>query len=177
MYHLGLLLETPAVRRGKAERFEALNPGAITEAYPVNAGYLPEDWEGVVTAAVPSADLALIAPVLAPPDAPSGTGAPLPPMTPVAEVDRFNRRRDISAGAYRAELAYADVRRRIAAGTVAHLEVLARNLGDEPWPPAHQPEPLIRLAYRWFDGAGTEIVAHGLRTPFAESWVRARRRG
>jgi FkbM family methyltransferase len=169
IYHLNYLLVPHAERRRRAERFEALSPGAMTEAYPVNALYLPEEWDGVQTAPVPAADLAPIAHVLEPaPAPPPAPTAPLPPVTPVREVDRFNSTRTPGPEAYRAELELVSDRRRLFAGTTAYLEVLARNRGDEHWPAAHECAPAIRLAYRWLDEAGDPVVAEGVRTAFEE---------
>lgn len=55
LYHLHYALAPEQRRLGTAERFERVLPGFATEAYPVNALYLPERWSGVRTDRVPRA--------------------------------------------------------------------------------------------------------------------------
>lgn len=170
LYHLHHATESLEQRHATARLSERLRPGRVTEAYPVNALYLPEYWSGVQTAPVPEPDRGLIAAVADPAPAPVGAAPePLARVT-AAEADAFNAVDRLPDDAYRAELTISTARRRLFAGTVAHLEVTARNLGSAHWPPAHRTRPLIRLAYRWLDASTeTVLVAEGLRTPFEET--------
>jgi hypothetical protein len=88
-YHLRYVATSEAERLATAERYERLVPDLRTEAYPVNALYLPERWSGVRTAAVPERDRGLIAAVAEPPPAPAGAAARVEPVT-LADVERFN---------------------------------------------------------------------------------------
>jgi hypothetical protein len=123
----------------------------------VNALYLPELWSDVRTAAVPAADQQLIDAVLdGRPAAPMErrTGVPVP--APAA-----------SGGP--AEIQIVGERAALFAGTVAHLEVAARNTGTDAWAPVYDEHP-VRLAYRWYAADGeTLAVPEGLRTSFGET--------
>lgn len=170
LYHLRFATESFEQRLATARRSEGLRPGHMTEAYSVNALYLPECWSGVETASVPAADRSLIAAVADAAAAPSQAAPePLARVT-AAEADAFNAADHLPEDAYGAEVEISPARRRLFAGTVAHLEVTARNLGSTRWPPAHRTRPLIRLAYRWLDTTGeTVLEPEGLRTPFDET--------
>jgi hypothetical protein len=170
LYHLRYVITAEDGRLATIDRYEPMAHDLTTEAYPVNALYVPERWSGVHTAPVPPRDRALIAAVADPAPAPAGP-APLGiEHASVADVDRFNTTRTVDASAYRAEIRIAPDRPVLFAGVVAHLEVAVRNLGGERWPPAHHGAPLIRLAYRWLSADGTETIEpEGLRTPFAET--------
>ncbi len=170
LYHLRYVETPEADRRATAERYEQLLPGATTEAYPVNALYLPERWSGLRIAAVPDRDRPLVDAVANP--APVAPAGPPPPIehASVADAERFNANRVVGDDAYRAEIRIASGRPALFAGVVAHLEILVRNLSGERWPPGHHEAPLIRPASRWLssDGTGT-LVPEGLRTPFEET--------
>jgi hypothetical protein len=137
----------------------------------VNAIYVPEDWDAVVTAQVPDDDAQLIAAVL---DAPPPPPAPAGPHAPVChstffDVDRFNTLRTVSPGAYAAHIEFVRPVSRIAASVTREQEVVVRNLGDERWSSGHDAAPLIRLGYRWRrSGSQGELVAEGPRTAFTE---------
>jgi hypothetical protein len=126
LYHLRYVETREAQRHATAERYEALKAGATTEAYPVNALYLPEQWDGLQIAPVPERDRALVAAVARP--APRARAAHRPPPdgmehASVADVDRFNGNRPVPEDAYRAEIHVSAGRPALFAGVVAHLEV------------------------------------------------------
>ena len=169
VYHLRYACTTEERRVATVESFERALPGQMTEAYPVNALYLPERWSGVRTVGVPEPDRDLIAAVAVPARAPE---RPAPPhaLAAVADVDRFNMSRPIGEDAYAAEIRILPARPALFAGALAYVETSVRNLGREHLPPAHQAAPLIRLAYRWLSADGAErVVPNGLRTPFEET--------
>jgi hypothetical protein len=167
-YHLRYVITSEAGRRETANRYDELVPDLRTEAYPVNALYLPERWSGLRAAPVPASDRPLIAAVAEPAPAPSAP-APALERVSVAEVDAYNAAREIGPEAYRAEIRISPDRPALLAGVVSHVEVAVHNLGTERWPPAHTGAPLIRLAYRWLGAGGECVVPEGLRTPFEET--------
>jgi hypothetical protein len=169
-YHLRYV-DTPAAhRQATVARYEQRGARPTTEAYPVNALYVPERWTGLQLAAVPERDRRLVDAVMRP--APAPDAAPPWPIehASAADADRFNASRTVRDDAHRAEIRISPARTALFAGVVAHLEVAVRNLGGERWPAAHHEQPMIRLAYRWLSGDGTRtVVAEGLRTPFTET--------
>src|SRR4051812_29800070 len=112
IYHADLLLLDVDARRRKAEKYERLRPDHRAEGMPVNAIYVPEDWDEVATAPVPEADRAAIAtvldapPVAAPAGPSRGDGGGAVEHATLAEINRFNTNRDVGAGAYRARVAF-----------------------------------------------------------------------
>ncbi|MDX6690836.1 MAG: hypothetical protein QOG15_2293 [Solirubrobacteraceae bacterium] len=174
IYHADLLVNDLAARREKAVRYERLRPGHVTEGVSVNAMYVPEDSDDVVTEPVPGADAALIAAVLdPPPPAAVAPGAALATAVPHAgrfEVDRYITTRDVPPSAYRARIEFVRPVTRIGCGVTRDQEVVAENLGDERWPPGDDGEPLIRLGSRWLRDDG-EMLGEGPRGPFTETVV------
>jgi hypothetical protein len=170
LYHLHFAEPDTDQRLESARRRERIAPGIMTEAFPVNAVSLPEHWSDLRTAAVPPEDRAAIEAVADPAPVPShAEAAAAPTVIPSAEAKRLLLNRTVGPDAYAAEIEILPDRRHLLAGTIAHLEVHVRNLGDEHWPPAHQTEPLIRLAYRLLAADGTTVVdPEGLRTPFEQ---------
>ncbi|MEA2249448.1 MAG: hypothetical protein QOH46_3977 [Solirubrobacteraceae bacterium] len=176
IYHADLLLLGLEDRRRKAERYERLRPDHLAEGVPVNAIYVPEDWKGVATEAVPDADRRAIAAVLEAPAAAPASGAGGPPgggrpveHATLDEINRFNTNRTVTDGAYRARVEYVRPVASIPAGVTREQEVLVENLGDERWPWGADAEPPIRLAYRWLRPDSGEVLAEGPRTPFTET--------
>src|SRR3954469_3733268 len=98
LYHADLLLLDVDARRRKAEKYERLRPDHLAEGVPVNAIYVPEDWDGVETAAVPPEDRGALAAVFAAngvagePAAPAEArrGRPPVPHFTLDHIDRFN---------------------------------------------------------------------------------------
>lgn len=188
IYHADLLLLPVEDRRRKAERYERLRPDHLAEGVPVNAIYIPEDWSGILTEAVPQADRGPIsavlgggpdaAPLPAAAEAPGGAagagegagGGPVEHAT-LEQINRFNTNRSVGEGAYRARVEYVRPVTRIPAGVVREQEVLVENLGDERWPCGADAEPPIRLAHRWLRSGTGEVIAEGPRTPFTETVV------
>jgi|GEM_PF-182115 len=174
IYHADLLLLDVEARRRKAERYERLRPDHMHEGAPVNAIYVPEDWDELATSPVPTADVQLIAGVLGGSPAPASADesrapAPLRHAT-FFDVDRFNTQRTISEASYAARIEFVRPVTRIGRAIKREQEVLVHNLGDERWPPGHDGEPLIRLGYRWRrPGAGGEVIAEGPRSAFTET--------
>jgi hypothetical protein len=169
-YHVRYAETTEVHRQAVVERYQPLAADRHTEAYPVNALYLPERWSGLQLAAVPAADRRLIEAVMRP--APAPNGAPPWPIehASATDADRFNTSRAVRDDAYRAEIRISRARTALFAGVVAHLEVAVRNLGCGPWPAAHHEQPMIRLAYRWLSAGGARTLEReGLRTPFTET--------
>jgi hypothetical protein len=169
IYHADLLVNDLDARREKAERYERLRPDHRTEGVSVNAMYVPEDWDEVVTEDVPVQDAALIAAVLDPPAPPSADA----PLTAVRhadrfEVDRFITTRSVPESAYRARIEFVRPVTRIGCGVTRDQEIVVENLGDERWPPGDDGEPLIRLGSRWLREDG-EILGEGPRGPFTET--------
>ena len=169
LYHLRFSNPDTEARLATARaRYEAL-PGGMTEGFDVNAVSLPELWTGLKTIEVPEADRSAIELVAIPAEI---APRPAPPTEaiPPDDADRLLSSREVSPGAYSAEISISPARTHLAAGTIAHLEVHVRNRGTEHWPPAHQAEPPIRLAYRWLAADGeTVLEPEGLRTPFEET--------
>ena len=169
VYHLHYVAESLESRIETGRVRERARPGLMTEAYPVNALPAPELWTGVETAPVPDGDRAAIDAV-ANPTPVDPRPAPSAERISPAEAERLVVDRTVSPGAYAAEIAISPARRTLAAGTIAHLEVHIRNLGDEHWPPAHASGPPIRPTYRWLAAYGeTVLEPEGLRTPFEET--------
>jgi hypothetical protein len=170
LYHLHFAVPDTEARLATARRRERATPGIMTEGYNVNEVSLPELWNGVETAPVPSGDRPSIERVAAPaPVAPAAAPVAYEPI-PREAAQRLLMGRTVPADAYRAEIEISTARRAVAAGMTAHIEVHVHNRGSEHWPPAHQPEPLIRLAYRLLSADGkTTIEPEGLRTPFEET--------
>ncbi len=169
VYHLHYAAASLESRLATARAREQLLPNLMTEAYSVNALPAPELWTGVETTPVPDEDRPAIEAVAAPVP---GATAPTPPAEriPPEEAERLVTSRTVRPGAYRADIWISAARPTLAAGTIAHLEVRARNLGDEHWPPAHQSAPPIRLSYRWLTADGATVLEpEGLRTPFTET--------
>jgi hypothetical protein len=173
IYHADLLLLAEEDRRRKAERYERLRPDHLAEGVPVNAIYVPEDWDGVATAPVPDADRAAIGAVLDAPlvRAPTAAGRGDVPHATLADINRFNTNRDVGEGAYRARVEVVRPVTRMPARVRREQELLVENLGDERWPWGADAEPPIRLAYRWLRAGSGEVVAEGPRTPFTETVV------
>jgi hypothetical protein len=170
LYHLHFAQPDTDERLAAARRREEIAPGIMTEAFPVNAVSLPEYWSGVRTAAVPDEDRAAIEAVADPaPVARDAGPRPAPELIPGDEAKRLLLNRTVRPDAYAAEIEISPMRRHLLAGTIAHIEVHVRNRGGEHWPPAHEPEPPIRLAYRLLASDGTTVVEpEGLRTPFEQ---------
>jgi hypothetical protein len=169
LYHLRFAEPDTDARLGTARRRAIAVPGLMSEGYNVNAISVPELWTGLTTAEVPEADRPAIERVARPAAVTRRTAARSQPI-PAQEADRLLTSRDVPEDAYRAEIEISAARPTLAAGTIAQLEVRVRNLGSELWPPAHQAEPPIRLAYRWFAADGeTLLEPEGLRTPFEET--------
>lgn len=169
LYHLHFAVPDTEARLATARRRERATPGIMTEGFNVNEVSLPELWTGVETASVPPADRPSIERVAVPPSPPPAVPAAFERI-PRDDARRLQMTRTVAADAYRADIGISTARRAVAAGTIAHIEVHVRNLGGENWPPAHQSEPLIRLAYRLLSADGeTTIEPEGLRTPFEET--------
>jgi hypothetical protein len=173
IYHADLLLLDADARRRKAERYEHLRPEHLAEGAPVNAIYVPEDWEGLVTEAVPQSDRATIAAVLDAPPASAPTSridrVAVPEFT-LADINRYNTSRAVGQGAYRARIEFVRPVTRVPAGVVREQEVLVENLGDERWPWGPDAQPPIRLGYRWHTAGGDgKALGEGPRTPFTET--------
>jgi hypothetical protein len=178
LYHADLLLLDIDARRRKAEKYERLRPDHLAEGVPVNAIYVPEDWETVETARVPAEDREALATVLAPGPPPAvveaaaGEREPLEvPHFTLAHIDRFNMNRAVGDGAYRARLEFVRPVVRVPPGIVREQEIRVENLGDEVWPWGADATPPIRLGYRWRAAANDEVLGEGPRTPFTETIV------
>jgi hypothetical protein len=174
IYHADLLFLDVDSRRRKAEKYERLRPDHLAEGVPVNAIYVPEDWEGLATAPVPAEDRAVIAPVLdpLPPIPPAAGPRVVPDDVPhftLADINRFNTNREVGEGAYRARIEFVRPVVRLPAGIVREQEVRVENLGDERWPWGADAQPPIRLGYRWRAARGDEVLGEGPRTPFTET--------
>ena len=172
IYHADLLLLDVDARRRKAEKYERMRPDHLAEGVPVNAIYVPEDWEGIETAAVPPEDRATLAHVLAadpaPPVARDREPREVPHFT-LEHIDRFNANRAVGEGAYRARLEFVRPVVRVPPRIVREQEVRVENLGDEVWPWGADATPPIRLAYRWRTAGSDEVLGEGPRTPFTEN--------
>src|SRR3954452_7053913 len=171
LYHADLLLLDVDARRRKAEKYERLRPDHLAEGVPVNAIYVPEDWESLETTAVPQEDRATLAHVLASEPAPpsSGREPPVVPHVTLAQIDGFNTNRGVGDGAYRARLEFVRPVVHVPPGIVREQELRVENLGDEVWPWGADATPPIRLGYRWRAKATDEVLGEGPRTPFTES--------
>jgi hypothetical protein len=174
IYHADLLLLDVDARRRKAEKYERLRPDHVAEGAPVNAIYVPEDWEAVETAAVPAEDRAALQAVLAPAEAAASSPAveQPPPDVPhftLEDIDSFNTNRAVGDGAYRARLEFVRPVVRVPPGIVREQEVVVENRGDEVWPWGADATPPIFLGYRWRAAATDEMLGEGPRTPFTES--------
>ncbi|MDP9134666.1 MAG: hypothetical protein M3N56_07545 [Actinomycetota bacterium] len=178
LYHLHFADPDTEARLAMARRRDRAVPGRMTEGFNVNAVSLPELWTELETKAVPEQDRhAIERVVVAAPTTPRRASSPAATATtatataiPPDDAERLLASRRVSPGAYSAEISISTARTHLAAGTIAHLEVHVRNRGTEHWPPAHQSEPPIRLAYRWLATDGeTVIEPEGLRTPFEET--------
>ena len=135
--------------------------------------YLPEEFARLPPVPVPAEDLG---PIVAAvhgarrgflPGSAAGSWfrrAATGPVVAVSEVDRTWAQRRLPAAAYSADLVAADEHRRLVAGEHRPFRVRVTNRGPETWP-GGQREPLIRVAYRWCDGAGIAIVDEGFRSP------------
>ena len=172
IYHADLLLQGVDARRRKADRYERLRPDHLAQGVPVNAIYVPEDWEDLATEPVSMSDRAAIAAVL---DAPDPSRRPVDarrePVAEVsfAEVNRFNTNRPVGEGAYRARIEFVRPVIRMPVGIVREQEVVVENLGDERWPWGADAQPPIRLGCRWLSRATGEAIGEGPRTPFTET--------
>lgn len=128
--------------------------------------YLPEEFAQRPPVAVPAEDLQWIEAAL---DGGKRTTplwlrrAAKGPVVPVSEVDRTWAQRPLPLAAYDADLAAADEHRRLVAGEHRPFRVRVTNRGTEPWP-GGQHEPLIRVAYRWRDAAGSAVGDEGFRS-------------
>jgi hypothetical protein len=174
IYHADLLLLDVDARRRKAEKYERLRPDHVAEGVPVNAIYVPEDWEAVETAPVPAEDRAALQAVLAP--AAAVESSPVvdrpPPDVPhftLEHIDGFNTNRTVGEGAYRARLEFVRPVVRVPPGIVREQEIRVENLGDEVWPWGADATPPIFLGYRWRGAGSDEALGEGPRTPFTES--------
>jgi len=168
-YHADLLLQPFERRRAKSLAYEVLRPGLEYNDSPVNGLYVPEAADGLVTAAVPAADRALVETVLD-----GSVALPSPrPAAPVEhvrakEIGRFNETREVSPGAYSARIEFRRPARRLIAGGTRYHELLVTNLGDETWPAGPTATPLIRLGYRWRE-ADSRRVVYDAREAFTET--------
>lgn len=171
LYHLHFADPDTEARLATAQRRDSAVPGRMTEGFNVNSVSVPELWTGLETQPVPEQDRHAIEKVaLAPPIVSGRPPAPRPVRIFADEAERLVASRSVAPSAYDAKISISSARRHLAAGTVAQLEVHVRNLGSEHWPPAHQAEPPIRLAYRWLAADGeTVLEPEGLRTPFEET--------
>ncbi len=170
IYHADLVLQTVKERRRKVAEYERLRPGYMAGDVSVNAIYLPEDWDGIVTTPVPGPDVAAINGVLHPREPVSvgpGEGAPVRDFG-LAEIDRYNSTRCLSRDTYRAGIEFVRPITSMRAGTSREQEVIVRNLGDEHWPWGPHADPPIRLTYRWLTGDGG-LVDEGPGTSFTET--------
>lgn len=172
IYHADLVLQTVDDRRRKVAEYERLRPDYAAGGVSVNAIYVPEEWEHLITAPVPCPDLTAITSVLHPHDparAVPGTGAPVRDFG-LAEIDRYNRTRSVSRDAYRADIEFVRPITSIQAGTSREQEVIVWNLGNEHWPWGPDADPPIRLSYRWLiEGSSESVVCEGPRTSFTET--------
>jgi hypothetical protein len=167
IYHADLLLAPPDERRKKAERYETLSEGRLAEGIPINAVYIPEDWEDVELADVPVGDRVLIDAVLdarAPQPAVGVRGLQLEHAT-VPDINRFNANRAVADTALASRLEFTQPVTRVLAGARRSQAVTVENLGEERWPSALQPAPPIRLGFRWIHRTSGEAAGEH-RTPF-----------
>lgn len=170
LYHLRFADPDTEARLATARGRDTAVPGRMTEGFNVNAVSLPELWTGLQTAEVPEADRRAIEQIAVPAAPIAPCSVPATEAIPPDEAERLLTSRVVSPDTYSAEISISPARTHLAAGTIAHLEVHVRNRGTEHWPPAHQSEPPIRLAYRWLATDGeTVIEPEGLRTPFEET--------
>jgi hypothetical protein len=168
IYHCDLVLRPPQARRRKSQFYETLRPGLEYGAFPLNAMYIPEAFDGIETAAVPDEDQRLIHGVLdhvIPPSTPPRTG-PVESFS-AADIDRFAARQELSASAYRASVSLVGLPRRLPPATLCHYEALVHNRGDERWPSGEGSEPLILVGFRWRERASGRVVLDG-RARFTE---------
>jgi len=168
IYHADLLLSPLEQRRAKRDRFERQRPGHVADGFPVNDFYVPED-HGVETASVPDRDATLIRRVLG--------GAALPAVRPRAEGARHVGRaelerpvatRQVTAGAYAAEVRLDEPSPRLAPGESRQLQLVAENRGDEWWTHGDA-APHIRLGSRWLDAHSKAQVGTEARAVFTET--------
>jgi hypothetical protein len=171
LYHCDLVLATLDERRAKRDRYDFVRPGLLTDGFPVNQYYTPEDCPGVETLPVSLEDAALIEQVArARPRAATGSArSPVEPGPTPAEAGRLNGSRQLSPGAYRARVELVRAPARLTPGEVTHHEVVIENLGDEWWPCGEPAAPPLRLGYRWLDAEDPESVVLEGRTAFPET--------
>ena len=171
IYHCDLVLASSRRAAEQADHYERIRPGLLTDGFPVNLHYTPEDCSGVETLPVPAADAALIEHVAAArvPAAPGPARSPVEPGPSPTEAERLIRTRDLSPGAYSARVRLVRPPARLTAGAVTHHEVVVENLGDEWWPAGEPASPPLRLGHRWLEAEKPERVVLEGRTAFPET--------
>ncbi len=171
IYHCDLVLASLDERRSKRDHYDRIRPGLLTDGFPVNLHYTPEDCSGVETLPVPAGDAALIEHVAAArvPAAPGPGRSPVEPGPSPTEAERLIRSRDLSPDAYSARVRLVRPPARLTAGAVTHHEVVVENLGDEWWPAGEPASPPLRLGYRWLEAEKPERVVLEGRTAFPET--------
>lgn len=170
LYHCDLVLAPLDARRAKRDHHERARPGLLTDGFPVNLHYTPEDCLDVETLPVPPEDAELIEHVARAVPAASGPAlSPVEPGPAPAEAGRLNGNRELSPGAYRARIQLVHPPARLTPGEVTHQEVVVENLGDEWWSWGEDATPPLRLGYRWIDPKEPESVVLDGRAAFAET--------
>lgn len=176
IYHLELLEEDETARRAKAVRYEINRPhliahggGRLNEAF-----YLPELRSELHTRGVPPEDQVALGRVPHCSVASRSSRAPSsthtrhessdPPVTPLAELDRYWAGRSFPPSTYAARIElYAGIER-LVPEQADSVFVRVVNLGTERFPGLPQRDPPIRLAYRWLHPDGAVHIADGVRT-------------
>jgi hypothetical protein len=159
LYHLDCVINSIESRRRKAQRYERLWPGKRLAGLALNHGhYLPELVPDLRVVEVPDQDSAAIAGVLEA-EAPQRPATPAEP-SPVhaSEIDRLWAGRRIGHAA-RVEIV-GDLTG-MHAGEARPVDVRVENLGKDVWPWGWHGLPAVRLASRWPELEGSQVV----RTP------------
>jgi hypothetical protein len=158
IYHLDPVLTSLEQRRAKVERYRNDTATAVCEGVDVNRYYLPEEWRGLETAAVPAAERARIELLIDPPE-------PIPPSTDGPAVEHADERQIARWNRRRARLANCAgsvklISRRVTCppATRRHFQIEVANSGSETWwrmlPPLTHP---VGVTWRWLDAVGGQV--------------------
>lgn len=173
IYHLVCVTADRRQRLDKVGRYLALprglqQPGSSSD---VRRFYLPEEGSGLPLMPVPDADRQqLEAAIVADDDVLHQCTNTTRPVTVATreDVDRYWPLQELAPTDYQARIRCFSYPAVMIAGQHRPFWVRVQNGGSHTWPGLMR-SPLIRVAYRWLDASGNEVVGEGFRSAFPAS--------
>jgi FkbM family methyltransferase len=171
LLHLDSLIKPHAARRAKIEEYRGLLGEMVSGGYRIFEVYDPEAVPDLALVELADADRETIDQFrmragAAP--APHRRRSRQPEPVSSDSINSWVGVREVSAGAYAAQIRLPYPVEPMPAGVLRQIQVEVTNTSSEWWPRGPSAQPHIRIGHTWRDGSGAELAVQTPRTEFTE---------